>query len=121
MKIVSRPIPSIAQVAVEFWIGENAADNEAILDRARPDDLWFHVDGGPSCHVIAVLPDALMTTLKNRKAIHKVAVQGAVLCKQHSKYRTHARVQVMYAPVKCVTKTETVGSVHVHPYKVVAI
>ena len=52
---------------VEFNVGENAADNDTIIDNSSAGDLWFHVGGGrSSCHVVAVIPDG--TNKKNVKA-----------------------------------------------------
>ena len=33
-------------------VGENAAENQRLYKHARQNDEWFHLDGGPSLHVI---------------------------------------------------------------------
>jgi len=34
------------------WVGRNARENEALLQLARSEDLWFHAQGVPGSHVI---------------------------------------------------------------------
>ena len=35
-----------------LWRGRNAEGNRALLKLARPFDLWFHVEDGPSAHLL---------------------------------------------------------------------
>ena len=42
---------------VTFLVGQNAQDNHAIIDESTsPQDLWFHLQGESSSHVIAKVP-----------------------------------------------------------------
>ena len=41
-------IISIQDNDITFFIGGSAKENFEIIDSAKPDDLWFHVDNLPS-------------------------------------------------------------------------
>jgi predicted ribosome quality control (RQC) complex YloA/Tae2 family protein len=103
---------------VDFHIGENAMDNFNVIDAADSNDLWFHVDGHSSCHVIA---DISAIENINRKNIRYIVTQGAVLCKQHSRYSNQKKVTITYARVADVEKTNTPGLVVVQNQKQVVI
>ena len=108
VRSVSREVP------VVYRVGKNAAGNDHLLTLASPDDIWFHVDGYPSGHV--VLECAHLVTAPGgltRKQKHDLVVQGAVLCKRQSKQKSASRVPVLYAPVSRVRKTDVLGSVSV--------
>ena len=109
-------IPSVSQdVPAVYRVGKNAAGNDKLLTLASPRDIWFHVDGSTSAHV--VLECGAFHTL-TRKQKHDLVVQGAVLCKQHSKQKSASRVPVLYALVGWVQKTEVLGKVTVEGGKV---
>ena len=121
---------------VEFNVGENAADNDAIIDNASADNLlrattkcgerlnsvvtegkrrslWFHVGGGrSSCHVVAVIPDGT-----NKKNVKYIVTQGAVLCKKFSRYASEKDLEIIYTLLENVTKTDVAGKVEVSMYK----
>jgi predicted ribosome quality control (RQC) complex YloA/Tae2 family protein len=102
-------IPSVSRdVPVLYRVGKSAAGNDQLLTLASPDDIWFHVDGSPSGHVIAECGHLEGLT---RKQKHDVVVQGAVLCKRHSKQKSASRVPVLYALVGRVRKTDVLGTV----------
>ena len=101
---------------VRFIIGTSASDNFQIIDDADPHDIWFHVDGMPSCHVIARIDESW-----NRKQLPYIIKQGAVLCKMYSKY-THSRdLPIIYTAIQNVEKTRVVGSVNVKNEKKIHI
>lgn len=91
---------------IEYIIGQNASENFKIIDDANESDIWFHIDGYPSCHVICRIPDNL-----SKKDLSKVIKRGALCCKEHSKYRTIKLVSVIYTYVENVKKTDVVGTV----------
>jgi len=81
---------------LEAWVGRNARENEALLRLARPDDLWFHVQGLPGSHVVlrtggkpAPLPDLLF---------------AARLAAYHSRARGERNAPVDYTRRKYVRK-----------------
>ena len=105
-------------IDVEFKIGINAKDNFDIIDLAEKHHLWLHNEKNSSCHVIANIPD----TKFDHKIIKAIVTQGAILCKQHSKYASDKDVSIMYTQIEHVTKDDrTIGSVHVSKYKTITI
>lgn len=117
MKTFHRYIDAVRD-NIEYWVGDNENDNFQIIDRAKLNDLWFHVDGRSSCHVIAILPEE---HTYNKKQLHKIAIQGSILCKQFSKYKSVKNLAIMYTNVEKVNKTEKIGAVAVESYKIITI
>jgi predicted ribosome quality control (RQC) complex YloA/Tae2 family protein len=99
-------IPSL-NCEVTYYIGQNANDNDAIIDAAGPNDMWFHVDNKPSCHVIASVPDNI-----DRKDIRYIVNQGVVLCKKHS-YPCEKNLPIIFTRVKNIQKTDIAGRVFI--------
>ena len=94
---------------ITFVIGQNAEENFQIIDDSQPNDLWFHVAEFPSCHVIAKIND-IMTSI-NRKDVKYVIKQGAVICKQYSKYKSVKNLDINYTEISNIQKTSVIGSV----------
>jgi predicted ribosome quality control (RQC) complex YloA/Tae2 family protein len=107
MKIITKLIDYIE---VEYKVGTNAQENHDIIDEADLDDLWFHISGCASCHVICKIPD-IPENVNNKKTLQKIAKQGAVICKENSKYKSYKNVKIDYTKIKNVTKKEIPGSV----------
>ena len=104
-------------ISVTYYVGQNAQDNFDILDLAVYDDLWFHVHGEPSCHVIAKLPGKL-----DRNDMRYVKTRGAELCRQYGKVSTGggSRKTIMCARVQDVKKCKRVGQVEVEKYSLLS-
>ena len=102
--------------SVEFTIGTNAKDNFDIIDNASPSDMWFHVEGKPSGHIIASIPEDT-----NKKELQAIVKQGALLCKQVSKYASEKNLTIVYTQVKDLTKTNIAGSVLLAHQKTITI
>ena len=64
---------------ITFFIGTNRGDNYNIIELANSNDLWFHANDDPSCHVIAVMPLSV-----NKRTKQKIITQGCLLCKQNT-------------------------------------
>jgi len=109
MKKIPRYIESLKSDVI-FEVGENAEENFEILDNAASttDDLWFHVQGFSSCHVIAKIHGMDLT----KKQIHQVVTQGCMLAKQYSRYSYMVNLVVIYTKVKNIKKTDIVGRVY---------
>jgi predicted ribosome quality control (RQC) complex YloA/Tae2 family protein len=103
-------------IDVQYLIGKNAKDNFRIIDLAKPTDLWFHIEEKPSCHVIAILPDGGST-----KDLRYIIKQGAVLCKQYSRYASEKNVPIIFTTMDNVVKTDIPGSVETRGVKRVFI
>lgn len=91
-----------------YRIGVSAQDNFDLIDDSSPQDIWFHVEGLPSCHVVAVIPE---NEKLDKKKIRALVNQGAVICKKHSKYASYKNLPIIYTKIENVQKTGTIGSV----------
>jgi len=101
------------ELEVSYDVGQNAQENHDMIDASEPNDLWFHVSGRPSCHVIAHVPEEVldMASKARRVALRKITTQGAVLCKRFSKYASEKRLSLDVARVSDVEKSSVPGSV----------
>jgi len=107
MKTQEVLISKIGEIIL-YKIGTNAQENWDLIDESSEDDLWFHVDGLPSCHVVTSLPNP---EKYNRNEIAYIAKQVAVLCKQYSKYASQKKLPIIYSKIKDIKKTDVLGSV----------
>jgi predicted ribosome quality control (RQC) complex YloA/Tae2 family protein len=133
-RIVTRYIPSI-QTNIIYKVGKNAQDNFDLIDKAQPNDLWFHLKDEPSCHVIACLKNITFNTRDDempnfyniefeeldKKQKQQIITQGALVCKQFSKFKNKKNVDFIYTKIKYVHKTETLGSVLAHYTKTITV
>lgn len=117
MKIENRLIAALNQ-EIEFKIGQNANDNFDIIDSSNPSDLWFHLSGESSSHVIASLP---FNQKLDKKQKRQIITQGALLCKQHSKHKSLPKTNIIYTEIKNIEKTNIPGSVNVTNQKTISI
>jgi len=92
---------------ITYTIGENADENEDIIDAANSDDMWFHGQGFSSCHVIADVAGLYL----DKKQKRQMVTQGAVLCKQYCKYSYMSDLAIIYTEVKNIQKTNIKGTV----------
>ena len=96
-------------------IGQNKNENFDIIEQANSRDIWFHVEGIPSCHVILKTDEKM--TLIHRKVIKRCAY----LCKINSKAKKLPLCNILYTTIDNVTKTDLVGQVQVKKYKIVSV
>jgi predicted ribosome quality control (RQC) complex YloA/Tae2 family protein len=102
---------------VVYYIGTNANDNHDVIDKGTPDDLWFHIANIPSCHVVVKLPHEC-----DKKVLRSIIKKGSLLCKQNTKRVANLNnVEIMYAPIKNITKTHIAGEVLVSKYKSIVV
>ena len=90
-------------------IGKNKEENWCLIDASDSNDIWFHIDDQPSCHVI--LKNSQEVKLKDIP--RQVLKRAAYLCKINSSAKTQAKCDVIYAPISAITKTQKVGQVTV--------
>jgi len=95
MKTINRYIDAI-KTNIEFRIGQNAQENFDLIDASRPEDIWFHINGQPSGHVIASIPE---DSNYDKKTIRRIVIQGGIICKQHSRLKSEKDVHVIYSLV----------------------
>jgi predicted ribosome quality control (RQC) complex YloA/Tae2 family protein len=95
------------QRPVVYHVGENADENEEIIDAANAEDIWFHGQGFSSCHVIVEVNGLKL----DKKQKRQIITQGALLCKQYCKYSYMSDLAIIYTEVKNVQKTNIKGTV----------
>jgi predicted ribosome quality control (RQC) complex YloA/Tae2 family protein len=96
-------------------IGGNRSENQEIVDASKETDIWFHIEGEPSCHVI-------LKTSENIKEIPRQVIKRcAYKCKINSKAKRNPRTRVIYTKMKNVIQTEIEGQVAVSEYKTVLV
>jgi hypothetical protein len=93
----------VAGFPIRFRIGQNRLENAELIEAAHPDDLWFHLAGRPSCHVL--------TTLPVRKVRGLVIRQGAAVCRDHM--RCDGSESVVCSRVRDLVRTDVPGTVGV--------
>jgi len=112
-------IVSIDDLVVVYYIGTNALDNFAVIDKGDPDDLWFHAKDVSSCHVVAKIP---YTEVIDKRQLKTIIKRGALICKQNtSKLNTLEKTEFIYTKVKNVTKTDKPGLVTVTNQKTIIL
>lgn len=106
---------SIDDKVVVYYIGTNALDNFAVIDKGAPEDLWFHANDVSSCHVVAKINEVL-----DKRQLKSIIKKGALICKQNtSKLNTNDRVEFIYTRVQNVTKTKIPGLVTLTNQKII--
>ena len=103
-------------IEITYYIGRSAKENFDIIDAAEPYHIWFHVEGQSSCHVVAEIPQGL-----SREDIRRVVKQGAVICKQYSRFASQKKLDIVYTSIQNVIKGEIMGSVMLMNSKTIAI
>ena len=98
-------------------VGRNKEDNFKIIDDSHDNDLWFHIEDEPSCHVILKNPDKTSINKIPKQVVKHCAYQ----CKINSKAKYLGKCNVIYTPLFNVLKTEIVGKVAVSEYKTVTV
>jgi predicted ribosome quality control (RQC) complex YloA/Tae2 family protein len=92
---------------VIYYIGTSAHDNFDVIDKGRPNDIWFHAKDVSSCHVVVQVPDFI-----EKQGMRTIIKRGARLCKEHTtKLKSSDKIDIIYTPIKNVTKTDIPGCV----------
>lgn len=87
-------------------VGQNAEENWKLIDQSAQNDIWFHVENHPSCHVV-------LSVNNNKNVPHKsVLKRCATICKDGSKLRSNHKVKIIYTFIKNVKKAKDIGSVY---------
>ena len=107
------------QTDIEFLIGENAEENTKLIFMADDEDLWFHISGGPSAHVIAVIHNVVI----ERKHMSSIAKHGALLCKQYTNRvkSSKDKIDIIYTKIKNVTPVNHQGTVDACNTKTISV
>lgn len=84
---------------IYYNIGKDAIGNDQILEMAKNTDLWFHLKDRTSSHVIASIPKDI-----EEDFLEEIIKKGALLCKEHSKYKDYYNLEIIYTNVINVEK-----------------
>ena len=101
-----------------YHIGVSAQDNFDLIDASSPQDIWFHVECLPSCHIVAVMQE---NEKLDKKKMQTIIKRGALICKQNSKYVSQKNLPIIYTKIENVQKTGTTGSVFTTNTKTIII
>jgi predicted ribosome quality control (RQC) complex YloA/Tae2 family protein len=97
-----------------IYEGKNSVGNNYMLDICSGDNVWFHVSGRPSAHVI------LMNEDKSETIPKQVLKRCCCICKAST--RTSDKVEVVYTKRENLKKVNNTGTVSfICPEKVKAI
>jgi predicted ribosome quality control (RQC) complex YloA/Tae2 family protein len=96
-------------------IGKNKNENNDLIDGADKDDMWFHVQDIPSCHVL------LKHHINVKKYPQQVIKRCAYLCKIHSNAKTLQKCNIIYTTVSNITKTNHIGEVIAEKLKIMQV
>ena len=101
-----------------IYIGQNKKDNWDLIDASMTTDIWFHIAGLASCHVVLKNTN----NVKLRDIPRQVIKRCAYLCKINSSknIKSIPKCDVIYASISEVVKTDIVGQVYVTNYKTVS-
>ena len=86
----------------DILIGKNAWGNEQIIKMSHENDLWFHFDNLPGCHVIL--------QCNNVEIPKRYIYQVASLLFQYKK-SAPKNAKIIYTKIKNITLTNTPGTV----------
>lgn len=89
----------------EILIGQNKHENSELVCSSHEDDLWFHVQDMPSCHVI------LRHVIGVKKYPKQVIKRCAYLCKINSKSKILPKCDIIYTNLSNITPTDVIGEV----------
>jgi hypothetical protein len=106
MKIIKKYIPTLKK-DVEYIVGEIPQDNFDMIDKSHGDDIWFNVQGFSVGNVVVRIYGMNL----DKKQLRQIILQGAILCKQQSKYYFMSNLVVLYNSVNKLVKTESIGIV----------
>ena len=89
-------------------IGKNKSENDDLVKTSAKTDIWFHVNGAPSSHVVLLNNDKLNTIPK------QVIKRCACLCKSNSSSKSESKCEIIYTEIANVMPTEHEGQVTVN-------
>ena len=85
--------------------GKDQTGNDSLLDIASENDIWFHVEGCPSSHIVLQNPEDIAINKIEKKIIKRCAC----ICKASARVST--KCSIIYTTISNVTKTDILGRV----------
>ena len=95
-----------------YRIGKTAMENTMLILQSDQHDVWFHVNGLPSAHLVYF--NSQNDTLKNLRK-NNIIYQMALELKKSTKYKKIPNIEIIYAHVKDITTSTKPGLVHINP------
>jgi len=92
-------------ISYTIYAGKSAKGNDKLLDESSQHDIWFHVEDGPSAHIILRNP----TNLAINKIPRQVIKRCACICKASTKLSS--KCNIIYTERANIEKTATLGCV----------
>jgi predicted ribosome quality control (RQC) complex YloA/Tae2 family protein len=94
-------------------VGGNKYENADLIAASSSDDVWFHLAGLPSCHVVVKTTDQLP---------RQVIKRCAYLCKINTKStKSMPKCEVIYTTIANIQITDIPGAVITHNTKSVSV
>jgi len=95
-------------VSYTIYAGKSAKGNDKLLDESSQHDIWFHVEGAPSAHIILSNPNNIAINKIPRQVIKRCAC----ICKASGKSaKLSTKCNIIYTERENVEKTSVLGSV----------
>lgn len=88
---------------VLYIMGNDAKENWRLLEEAKEDDIWVHLNGYPSSYVI------IKNINRDSKLNMEAIVYAGQLCKHYSKHKHIKNMKMCYLEAKYVSKGKITG------------
>lgn len=105
----------------DIFVGTSAKENWKLIDESDPFDLWLHVEGYPSGHVIIKQKLQGKNDIEEQYYPNQIIALGADYCKSQSKYSHIAKLKIVYTEIANIKKGKEVGSVFVSKEKFIYV
>ncbi|GAB0491537.1 hypothetical protein MMPV_002791 [Pyropia vietnamensis] len=93
----------VSDDAIPIAVGENAAENQALVGAARQNDVWVHLASGPSAHALVALTGR--SPPPTDAAVRAAVADAGQLVKHYSPAaRGVPSVGIIHCPAKFVSK-----------------
>ena len=104
-------------LSITYKIGQNQNEQFSIIDSSGENDLWFHANHESSCHVACEIPPEI-----KKDHLRYLVKMGALLCKQNTnKLKSQKNVEIIYARIKDISKTNIAGRVYATNTKSISV
>ena len=101
-----------------YRIGKSAMENTELVLRSDGQDVWFHINGVPSAHLIYYNPDKVtLEALRKSGTIYRMAA----ILKKNSKYKKATNIEVIYDYIRNVQVLPKPGLVQVNNPKKILV
>lgn len=93
----SAPMEFVSSDGYKIYAGKNNIQNDYIISKQSPKDIWFHAQKIPSSHVI-------IAANGENNIPNKTLEEAAIICATHSKARGSTKITIDYCFLKYVKK-----------------